>query len=190
MVPHEPVGRVIDAITSETLEAFDVLVERELFTQALTVLYAAIEGLTWLATICNEVTGDCFVSWTEAFFIPSSNLGCSGRDLYGARCGLLHQRLAGSTRSRLRGARDVFYVVPGGEVGSPRWERGTSRNGRVEYEEVDPPVRIDISDLRSAFEEGARRFVAALEQNPELRAHAQGRCHMLLAARLGPAESL
>jgi hypothetical protein len=74
----------------ETVDAVTVLVRAGYYTQALILLYSAIDALSWVNRASGDVIRSDFSEWVRESMDPGLNLGCTPEDLYVARCGLLH----------------------------------------------------------------------------------------------------
>lgn len=84
----------------QTLEAISCLITANHYMQALVVLYSAIDTLAWSTRGSGDVTRGDFCRWVTQYMQPEATLGCTPKDLYGARCALLHSGSAESKMSR------------------------------------------------------------------------------------------
>jgi hypothetical protein len=167
---RDPIGSLAD----ETVRSIRWHLDNGLLTQALTILYAALDALSWLnvATNTMNTTRAHFIDWVDAYFLPGSGLPCSADDIYSARCGILHSRLAGSVRAAAeRGARDINYRTGPDEVHSTtRWR--SSAEGSL--------IEVGPNDLLQAFINAVDRFAAEVNGDDERRRSVQGRAIMWL----------
>lgn len=93
----------------QTLEAISCLIKANHYMQALVILYSAIDTLAWSTRSSGDVTRDDFCRWVTQYMQPEANLGCTAKDLYGARCALLHSGSAESKMSRDGAAMEIWY---------------------------------------------------------------------------------
>jgi len=92
-------------------------------TPALVLIYSAIDVVGWLyAANPSASTGPRFTSWVAKYLLPAVNLDCSSRELYGARCGIVHNFSTESDLSRKGEVRQIVYLV-GAIVTSRRSEQ-------------------------------------------------------------------
>lgn len=157
-----------DALGQETGEAIDLLWAAGHWSQALMLLFVGIDNLGWLHAppSAKKVDDETFMAWVDQYMSPAE-LGCTSRDLYGARCGLLHQRVSGSERSRRKQARDLLYMI------SPTHRLEALRARRASEKQVV----IDAPRLVAAFKEGARRFHSDLANDRARWDRARSRSH-------------
>jgi hypothetical protein len=155
---RDPIG----ALTRETLEAADMLVTHEFWVPALTLVYSAIDNMSWLSVADSlEVRGSDFQGWCTRYLIPKITMprSISAVEFYAARCAILHTRVAGVLRDApipgspqrgisVRDARELCYTADGVVISSLRW-RSSNEAGRVS---------VPISDLLDAFEQAALEF--------------------------------
>ena len=101
----------VERFTVDTVDAIAVLVKENLYTQALIILYSAIDTLTWANLPSGDVAQRDFIAWVDKYIEPEGELGCTANDLYAARCGLVHSSTAESRKSRQGEASEIWYVT-------------------------------------------------------------------------------
>ena len=123
--------------------AIDHSVENNLVLPALILIFTGIDVLASLERREGEGTQKSFVRWADTYLVPQGLPDCSGIDLYGARCGVLHSFAAESCLSRSGKAKPVHYA----------WGTADPKD----MLQVDRAINrgtfivIHVSELRSAF---------------------------------------
>jgi hypothetical protein len=150
--------KVLAAIET-THRAVDRCVADELWLPCLVLLYAGIDSMAWLARdpADEDVTRGDFVRWCEAYLLRPPTPHCSGVDLYGARCGILHSHAAGSRLMREGQARPLWYELPTGETLIPVHSSSALLATTVRLEPFVQSVFV-----------GCSSFVAAADADPKL----------------------
>ena len=87
--------------------------ENGLTLPMLTLIYANIDALGWLASESETATAETFTAWVDRFLDPQDTLGCTALDLYAARCGVLHTGTPESRLYRTGRARQIVYAAEG-----------------------------------------------------------------------------
>lgn len=100
----------IDAFAMETIRAVHLLIKENLDEQAMVLLYSAIDRLSWVNLANGDVESKDFCAWADKYIEPNENLGCTSKELYAARCGILHSGAAESRLSRETDCRELFYA--------------------------------------------------------------------------------
>lgn len=103
-------GRVMRA-PMEDIRALTLLLHAQLESQALSVLYMAIDRAAWVISTKEEIDKHDFIAWANKFLIADNTVDFSGLDLWAARCGLLHTGAAESRDYRKNGANLIYYKV-------------------------------------------------------------------------------
>jgi hypothetical protein len=96
----------------ELLAAIDLLVDSDLVTPAITLLYTTIDAMAWLALPDGRETvkmGD-FTGWVQRYELDRAVSPCTADELYGARCGFVHSCNPESTLSRAGSVREIVYM--------------------------------------------------------------------------------
>jgi hypothetical protein len=113
---------------------------------ALILLYSAMDAVAALERRGNEGTRSAFVRWVERY-MSLDELGCTGLDLYAARCGILHGFSGSSDLSKARKARVVVYAWGSYPVDAVR---ASERRAN----QASPSVAVHVGALRRIFFEG------------------------------------
>jgi hypothetical protein len=126
---------------------------------ALTLLYSGIDtlGLLNAPTGTTDASRSTFIDWCERYVVPrlsSTDVTTpTPKDLYAARCGVLHTSTAESNHGREGDVRELWYTF-----------RGKAAVNLVPNT-PKPPLLVEIERLVGAFEEGSRAFVADLSED-------------------------
>ena len=133
----------------QTLEAICSLIKANHYTQALIVLYSAIDTLAWSLRADGDVTRRDFCSWVAQYMQPIATLGCTPEDLYSARCALVHSGAAESKMSREGAATEIWYATASKSV--PVLQAAIATKG------VKAKV-VCTTDLIAVFCDGVMKF--------------------------------
>jgi hypothetical protein len=139
----------IERFTIETVDAISKLVMENLYTQALIILYSAVDTLAWANLPSGDVHQKDFIAWVDNYIKPEDKLGCTAEDLYGARCGLVHSGAAESQKSRKGEAEELWYATSPHSI-SLLEEYATQNNQRAKV--------VYFTELLSAFVDAAQKF--------------------------------
>lgn len=113
---------------------------------AMVLVYSAIDILGALDSVDGIATRETFVNWANRYMDPEDALGCSGLELYSARCGLLHNWSPSTRLTKAGTAREVIYVLD-----RPLLTPKPSTSG---------PLIIHPPWLWLSFRDGSSRFLA------------------------------
>lgn len=152
-------GRVSDAIRC--------LRKNGHYEATLTLIFAAIDQLAWVASEKETVGNEGFKTWVQQYIVdrnPDLLAGVTAADLWGARCGVLHTGAAESNDYRSGKARRVFYSTNLGPV-----------------QANDPDVLVlSLEWLGTAFGAGITWFLGDLEADPAKDANARAKLERML----------
>lgn len=75
-------------------------------------MHASLDAVSsWSRPIHQEKTNrEVFKAWVDEYLLPGSGLPCASIDIYGARCGLLHNLTFASELSRQGVARELLFT--------------------------------------------------------------------------------
>src|SRR5437660_1143978 len=142
----------------------------------LTLLYSGIDGMAWLGLprTQEDVSGNDFVAWVDRYMLSGSTPPYNARDLYAARCAVLHTYTAVSRLSRQGQAKKLQYFF--GDV-DPVWVES-----HMTEEARRTSIVVPLSDLLELFEAGVERFTKQADTDPELGARVNERARQLYLA--------
>jgi len=97
----------------ELFAAIDLLVDNDLVTPAITLMYATIDTMAWLALPDDKETvrKTDFIEWVQRHGLDEAVSPCTPEELYGARCGFVHSYSPESTLSRAGAVREIVYMI-------------------------------------------------------------------------------
>ena len=113
---------------------------------AMILVYSAVDILGALDSDDGIATRDTFIDWANRYMDPAGALGCSGLDLYSARCGLLHNWSPVTRLTKAGTAREFIYVL--------------DRPLSLPKQSSSGPVIVHPSWLWLSYRDGSSRFVA------------------------------
>ncbi|MCB2255984.1 hypothetical protein KTQ74_29120 [Pseudomonas chlororaphis] len=163
-------GRIMRA-PMEDLRALTLLLQARLESQALSVLYMAIDRAAWVVSSKEEIDKHDFIAWADKFLLANNNVDFTGLDLWAARCGLLHTGAAESRDYRKNGANLIYYKVKAEMTDE---EVLKLIDGWLAELGVTPErVRfVDYFWLAQELLQAMQRFEAWLKNEPEVRERA------------------
>ena len=141
---------------TNVLQAIRLCVSQSHPISALKLIYSAIDNLAYLGD-ARSVVKNRFTNWANNYLLPDSGLECTARELWGARCGLLHQNTA-ATRDLGVTTRRICYVT-----GSSRTEKGAKH---VTDSARPRLVFVSVDALENALRVGTAKFIAAAVRVP------------------------
>lgn len=124
-------------------------------------LHASLDAVSsWSRPIDQEKTNrEVFKAWVDEYLLPGSGLPCTSIDIYGARCGLLHNLTFASELSRQGVARELLFITVGHLVAQLQAHNDAEgRNVCI----------VVFSDYISAFYQAMIRFVEKMQNDGEL----------------------
>jgi hypothetical protein len=129
-----------------------VLLEAQCWTATVVLVYSGMDTMAWLGMPAEQeqVTRRDFIDWTTRYVRFRCQEQLTGEDLYGARCGMVHQYGAESDISRRGRCRLVGYLnecVP-----------------EVQFQPSINPnfVLVSVPALADSFFKGVDRFLVDL----------------------------
>lgn len=132
--------------------SINVCIENECWDAAVKLIYSGIDTLAFLGMPENqiEVTNRDFITWVDRYLDLSGDIYLTGRDVYGARCSMLHTHSIVSRSSRKGECKLLGYA--------------TDMSPPIMY---DPQVSkelviVSIPALADAFFEGVDKYLIDL----------------------------
>ncbi len=98
-------------LVEELQAGIALLLEAHKQMPAMVLVYSAVDLLGALDSDDGVATRDTFIDWATRYMDPAGTIGCSGLELYSARCGLLHKRSPTSRLTRAGDARRFIYAI-------------------------------------------------------------------------------
>ena len=171
----------IDQFGMDTADAILCLIDTEKgqFLQALVLVYSAIDTLAWVSKNTGDVTHTDFCKFVNKYMQPETNLGCTAKDLYGARCSILHSSAAESRLSREGKVSELWYVTSAASK--------VKKEERIKKEGHNAKV-ICFTSLVKEFTVASSKLSDEVSEDPERKVKCDERLKRWL--RFVPTESL
>ena len=155
---------MLDVLRNNIMSLFSAIEDcrnRKQILPCLILIYSGIDIVASLEKSRGEGTASAFQRWANNYLLPEKNLGCSSKDLYGARCGIVHTFSAASDYSRSGKAREVVYA----------WGTASATNLRAISQAVGRDhIVLDVDELIKVFKNGVDRFFSELLEDPKRKA--------------------
>ena len=151
--------QVLSARVNEFTISMKLLLDAGYTLPALIMLYTTIDILGALLRPESEpdTKGEYFKNWVEGYMIGNSQVAFTSEELWSARCGLLHTHTASSRLSRQGKARQLhYYRTSGGSL--PPVAKHVLQSALAQGR-----LFVDVDALYGDFDEGTRRFLAAIQ---------------------------
>lgn len=109
---HEASEHLEKIVNEGILRGISVAFDNKCYGSAVVLIYAGIDAMAFLSMPDNQedVTRNDFVNWVDANLEFNSENQVSGLELYGARCGMVHNYGVFSKLSREEKVRVIGYV--------------------------------------------------------------------------------
>jgi hypothetical protein len=156
----ERMDRYVKRVT-EIVHTVETLAAAGPTTPALLFLHAAMDAISsWSRPVDQADTSrEIFKNWIDKYMLFDSGLPCTSDDIYGARCGLLHNLTLCSRLSRQGKARELLF--------SSHVEFLPLLKGYIKEYQLDVCIVVFPVYVR-AFYKALIRFAEALQVNPDL----------------------
>jgi hypothetical protein len=152
---------------SKRVDIIKLCLDRDSPEEALVLLYSAMDTISFIGAPqrMKHTSREDFIDWCDEYVVRAlgPDNGPNGHDLYGARCGLLHNSSAASSIGNKGEAREINY----------RFKGRTGVN--LMANTPKPFVLVDLENLVDAFCAGSRSFLIGLEKDPQRMALAEQR---------------
>lgn len=150
---------------TDTFCAIELCVENRLILPALTILYASIDSLAWIA-YGDIASKKRFIKWVDEYMCSNKKLEAEAIDLYSARCAILHTLTPHSDLSNNKKAKVVAYA----------WGNASANTGNKVTniaENEQQTVFVHINDLFNALKLGALKFINSATFDNECKERAE-----------------
>jgi hypothetical protein len=157
------------------LAAVDACLTGNIKLPALLLAYTLIDIAGWLNSDEKSVKVR-FTDWVEKYILPNSTLPCTALELYGARCGLLHNYSPTSDLSSAREVRRIFYTWRPSQVDDLVNLISLDVEMKAKLgKDAEQIVAVQAEDLLSALQTGIDKFLldVANDQQTAARAYAK-----------------
>lgn len=143
------------------LSGIDGCLETQCLVSAVALIYSTIDALSALTRPIDvpDTTQEIFTNWVREYMDPDNSLRCTASDLYGARCGVLHNYGSDSRKRRKGEAKELIY----------KWRNGPDPDPKRKVPLPKDATTIIVEDLRDALQHGINNFYEAIARTPELK---------------------
>jgi hypothetical protein len=157
------------------LTGVDVCIEAQCLVSAVALIYSTVDALSALTrpATAGDTTRDVFMDWVRDYIHPEQTLSCSAEDLYGARCGILHNYAMNSRLRRQGQAKALIY----------KWRNGPDPDPARTIPLPADAITLYVEDLRRALHDGVMEFLGAVETSRKLKERVDHHRRQLLCYR-------
>ncbi len=181
-------SETIEQTFAQLLMVVELCVKARATTPALVLIYSAIDVAGWLYAVSPSATPKSrFIGWVTKFLLPAAKLDCSAIELYGARCGVVHNFSSESDLSRQSSGkvRQIVYSWGNSDLETLR---EMSRIVNLDLGESPKAARgqprkftsVKLEDLIAAFGAGLMRFFKESESDQRMAARIRERSGKVL----------
>lgn len=135
--------------------------DQRFFMPALILIYCGIDIMASLNRPRDKNRADRsdFIEWCNEYVLPCDDLKCTSKELYAARCGVVHTYTSESDLSKKGEAREVVY--------SQGNRKAKEFQDVIDFAGVKTHVAIRIDTLFEAFASGVERFLKDVAKDSE-----------------------
>jgi hypothetical protein len=141
------VMEMLEKHLGDLFEAIVYCYRREFLMPCLVLLYSGIDVAASLEPSAASGVGERFEKWVERYMLKGTSLPCTARELYAARCAVVHTFTPDSNLSKSGKARVIGYAY--GKADVKKLDAATVLTGRQTGQ-----VNVHIGDLIEAFHSG------------------------------------
>ena len=124
----------------------------DLLMPCLVLLYSGIDVAASLEPSSGNGVGDRFEKWVDRYMLQGNSLPCTARELYAARCAVVHTYTPDSNLSKAGKARVIGYAY--GKADVNKLDEATMRANRQAGQ-----VNVHMGDLIEAFHSGYETYL-------------------------------
>lgn len=156
------------------ITGIDACIHTQCLVSAVALVYSTIDALSALtrAQTADDTTRSVFIDWVNKY-MNLQNLACTAKDLYGARCGILHTYTPDSRLRRDGDAKAIVY----------KWRNGPDPDPHRLIPLPANAITLIVEDLRTALGAAVAAFLRDIENDTALRAKVERHSQELLCYR-------
>lgn len=143
---------------TQMILAINDCLENRYLIPALILIYSAIDSVSWLSTGDTQNVAKRYQNWVDLWMLQKYPLPCTAKEIYSARCGVLHTLTPNSTLTD-KGVRKIAYAW--GDASESDLEEPINRLGRD-----TSLVTIHIDSLFYSFRNGFADFLLGTQNDP------------------------
>ncbi len=147
-------------VYSQLILAINSCLENRYLVPALILIYTAIDSVSWLSTGDIQNGGKRFQDWVDQWMLAKYPLPCTAKEIYSARCGVLHT-LTPNSKLTEKGVRKIAYAW--GDASEIDLAESISTLGRD-----NSLIAVHMESLFHSFRNGFVDFLLATQNNPEI----------------------
>jgi hypothetical protein len=126
--------------------------QNQLLMPCLILLYAGIDVAASLEPSAGKGVGDRVEKWVDRYMLNGRPLPCTAKEIYAARCGVVHAFTPDSDISKAGRARVIGYAYGNAEL--KNLNEATALSGRQGLQ-----VNVHLGDLIEAFHAGYETYL-------------------------------
>jgi hypothetical protein len=126
--------------------------QNQLLMPCLVLLYSGIDVAASLEPSVAKGVGDRFEKWVDQYMLSGRRLSCTAKELYAARCGVIHTFTPDSNISKSGNARVIGYAY--GKAELKKLDEATTLSGRQGIQ-----VNVHLNDLIEVFHAGYETYL-------------------------------
>lgn len=165
IVLMEMLGRHLKDLFAAIIHCY----QNELLMPCLVLVYSGIDVAASLEPSSGNGVGERFEKWVDRYMLQGNELPCTARELYAARCAVVHTYTPDSNLSKAGKARVIGYAY--GKADVNKLDKATVRANRQAGQ-----VNVHMEDLIEAFHSGYETYfkeaLADTERRKEVMKHA------------------
>ena len=146
---------IINVVHKGIKESIRVVLKNKCYGAAVILILSGIDSMAYLdmPESQEDVNRNDFINWAEKYIKFPCKEQLTGLELYGARCGMLHNYSSRSKLSREGRCRQISYMNK--SIPEIRYDLNISKD----------LVMVSIEGLANAFFDGIDKFLIALFSN-------------------------
>ncbi len=135
------------------MRGIDACIKSQCLVSAVALIYSAIDSLAALTRPPNQkdTNWKIFVQWLDKYLQPEITLSCRAIDLYGARCGILHNYGPYSKKFRDGQAKALIY----------KWRNGPDPDPNRQTRLPCKAITLCVEDLQASLCQAIKNFLRA-----------------------------
>src|ERR1035437_9893535 len=151
----------------------EACVGARIITPALVLVYSGIDAAGWLYSANpNAASWVRFTAWVSKYLLPAGNLGCTPLELYGARCGIVHNFTSESNLSKEGKVRQIIYAWGASSIDTLREMSAITK--------MEDFTEVKVEGLIASFRQGLAHFFEDAAANPKIAARLAERSGKIL----------
>lgn len=146
---------IMDMLEKHLKDLFAAVIhcyQNQMLMPCLVLVYSGIDVAASLEPSLAKGVGARFVKWVDRYMLTGRSLGCTAKELYAARCGVVHTFTPDSDLSKTGGLRVIGYAY--GNADLKKLDEATAVSGRHELQ-----ANVHLGELIEAFHAGYEAYL-------------------------------